>query len=51
MGLPDDMVGSISKNSFIIELLWGISKMIESLRAGVLERVEFIQLSSILNTI
>lgn len=34
MGLPDDMAGSISKNRFRIELLWGISKMIECHKAG-----------------
>ena len=29
MGLPNDMSGSISKNRFRLELLWGISKIIE----------------------
>ena len=29
MGLPDDIAGSISKNRFRIELLCGISKMID----------------------
>lgn len=41
MGLPDDIAGSISKNRFRIELLCGIIKMIESLRAGAVYTIIF----------
>lgn len=34
MTLPHDMSGSMSKNRFRIELLWGISKMLDAYENG-----------------
>lgn len=34
LSLPHDMSGSVSKNRFRMELLWGISKMIDIYDSG-----------------